>query len=294
MTATSASVEAQAKINLFLRVLAREDSGYHQLETLFARIELADSVRVFTDTSAREVICEGMDCGPMEQNLAFRAAAAYAAETGWPTGFRIEIEKRIPIGSGLGGGSADAGAVLRALNAISSKPLPTAQLATLAFSVGADVPFLCSESALSLAWGRGERLLELRPLPRREVLLVLPPFGVVTATAFGWMAEARRDVPLRAPAPMTLDMLDRWDAVAKLADNDLELPVVLRHPEIGVCLEAVAEAGAKIARMSGSGSTVYGVFDRRATAESLAGLPEGTRVVQTRTSTSVPAVRLLD
>jgi 4-diphosphocytidyl-2-C-methyl-D-erythritol kinase len=293
MTATAASVEAQAKINLFLRVLAREDSGYHQLETLFARIELADSVRVATDTTAREVVCEGMDAGPMGQNLAFRAAAAFAAETGWPQGFRIEIEKRIPIGSGLGGGSADAGAVLRALNALAAKPLPAAQLATLAFGIGADVPFLCSESALTLAWGRGERLLELRPLPRREVLLVLPPFGVVTATAFGWMAEARRDVPPRAPAPMTLDMLDRWDAVAKLADNDLELPVVLHHPEIGVCLEAVADAGAKIARMSGSGSTVYGVFDRRAT-ETFAGLPEGTRVVQTRTSTSVPAVRLLE
>jgi 4-diphosphocytidyl-2-C-methyl-D-erythritol kinase len=293
MTATAASVEAQAKINLFLRVVAREETGYHQLETLFARIELADAVRVATDTSVREVACHGMDAGPPERNLARRAADAYAAETGWPRGYRIEIEKRIPIGGGLGGGSADAGAVLRALNALAPKPLPAVQLATLAFALGADVPFLCSEAALALAWGRGERLLELRPLPRREVLLVLPPFGVPTAAAFGWLADVRHDQPPRAPAPMTLDMLDRWEAVARLADNDLELPVIVRHPEIGTCLEAVAEAGARIARMSGSGSTVYGVFDRRPPAD-LSGLPAGTRVVQTRTGTSVPAVRLLD
>lgn len=293
MSASAASVEAQAKINLFLRVIAREEGGHHQLETLFARIDLADSVRVATDTTVREIECRGLDAGPPERNLAFRAAEAFAAETGWPTGFRIEIEKRIPVGGGLGGGSADAGAVLRALNALAPKPLPSPMLATLAFRLGADIPFLTGESALALAWGRGERLLELRPLPGREVLLCLPPFGVETKAAFAWMAQARQDLPLRAPAPLSLDVLDRWEAIAKVADNDLELPVVVRHPEIGQCLEALAEAGAKIARMSGSGSTVYGLFDRRPPAE-LAGLPAGTRVVHTRTSTSVAGVRLLD
>lgn len=290
---STASVEAQGKINLFLRVIAREESGHHQLETLFARIDLADTVRVSTDTTAREIVCRGMEVGPPEQNLAFRAAAAFAAETGWPGGFHIDIEKRIPVGGGLGGGSADAGAVLRALNAIAPKPLPAPLLATLAFRLGADIPFLTTESALALGWGRGERLLELRPLPGREVLLCLPPFGVETKAAFGWMADARRDLPPRAPAPMTLDGLDRWEGVARMADNDLELPVIVRHPEIGACLEALANAGAKIARMSGSGSTVFGLFDRRPPAE-LKGLPAGTRLTLTRTSTSVAAVRPLD
>lgn len=293
MSATAASVEAQAKVNLFLRVLAREAGGYHQLESLFARIDLADSVRVLTDTAAREVACHGMDAGPMERNLAFRAAEAFAHEAGWPRGFHIEIEKRIPIGGGLGGGSADAGAVLRALNALAPKPLPPAMLQTLAFRLGADIPFLASEAALALGWGRGERLLELRPLPGRELLLCLPPFGVETKAAFGWLAHDRPELAPHAPAPLTLDILDRWEAVAKVADNDLELPVVVRHPAIGVCLEALAQAGAKIARMSGSGSTVFGLFDRRPPAE-LEGLPEGTRVVHTRTSTSVAGVRLLD
>lgn len=293
MTTTTATLEAQAKINLFLRVLAREEGGYHQLETLFARIDLADSVRVATDTAVRELACEGADVGPMEQNLAWRAAIAYREETGWPHGFAIRIEKRIPVGGGLGGGSADAGAVLRILNAIAPAPLSDAMIATLAFRLGADVPFLATEAPLALAWGRGERLLALQPLPRRELLLCLPPFGVETAQAFGWLAAERQGVPLHAPAPVRLEDLDRWDGIARLAENDLERPVVHRHPGVAACLASLVGAGARVARMSGSGSTVFGVFDRRPPAE-LAGLPEGTRLVPCRTLTSLAQVRPLD
>lgn len=293
MTATAASVEAQAKVNLLLRVLAREEDGHHQIETLFARIELADTVRVATDTSLREVSCTGMDAGPMEKNLAYRAAAAFMAETGWARGFQIQIEKRIPIGGGLGGGSADAGAVLRALNALAPQPLTEEALATVAFRIGADIPFLTTDAPFALAWGRGERLLALRSLPAREVLLCLPPFGVDTNAAYGWLAETRKGAPLVAPRAWSIDDLDRWDAVSRLAANDLAAPVTARHPEIAVCRAAIAAAGARIALMSGSGSSVFGVFDRRPPAH-LAGLPDGVRIVATRTSTSVAAVKLLD
>jgi 4-diphosphocytidyl-2-C-methyl-D-erythritol kinase len=293
MSATTASVEAQAKVNLLLRVLAREATGYHQLETFFARIELADSVRVAAGTGARELVCTGMDVGPVEQNLAWRAATAFSESAGWPRGFQITIDKRIPIGGGLGGGSADAGAVLRALNALAPKPLAADALATLAFQLGADVPFLTSDAPLALAWGRGERLLGLRSLPAREVILALPAFGVATAAAYGWLAESRAHAAQIAPAALSIDDLDRWDAVARLAINDLEPVVASRHPEIAACVEALSAAGARIARMSGSGSSVFGVFDRRPPPE-IAGLPAGTRVVHTSTSTSVAAVRLLD
>jgi 4-diphosphocytidyl-2-C-methyl-D-erythritol kinase len=300
MTATAASVEAQAKVNLFLRILAREEGGYHQLETLFARIELADSVRVFTDTTSREIACSGLDAGPPETNLAMRAAVAFAAAAGWPAGFRIEIEKRIPVGGGLGGGSADAGAVLRALNAIAPTPLSAPALAAVAFGIGADVPFLATDAPMALGWGRGERLLALRSLPAREMVLCIPPFGVETAKAYGWLAAERAGAGGDAPSPareipraMTMDDLDRWDAVTKLATNELEAPVIARHPVIGACREALGAAGARIALMSGSGSTVFGVFDRRPPPE-LAGLPEGVRLVSTRTTTSAAAVKMLD
>jgi 4-diphosphocytidyl-2-C-methyl-D-erythritol kinase len=293
VTATTASIEAQAKVNLLLRVLAREQSGFHQIETLFARIELADSVRVATGTKARELVCTGLDAGPREKNLGWRAATAYADATGWPAGFQITIEKKIPIGGGLGGGSADAGAVLRALNALAPSPLALDALATLAVRLGADVPFLTSEAALALAWGRGERLLGLRSLPAREVILALPSFGVETAAAYGWLADARANAAATAPAPLSIDDLDRWDAVARLAANDLEPVVAAQHPEITRCVEALGGAGARIARMSGSGSSVFGVFDRRPPA-AFEALPPGTRIVHTRTSTSVAPVRLLD
>lgn len=292
MSASAASVEAQAKLNLRLCVLAREASGYHQLESLFVRIELADSVRVATDTQSRTLECPGVDVPP-ERNLAWRAADAFLAAARWETGFHITIEKRIPTGGGLGGGSADAGAVLRALNALAPKPLPAAELLTLAFGLGADIPFLATDAPLALGWGRGERLLALRSLPAREVLLALPPFGVETKAAFGWYADAAASRPLSAPRPLSVDDLDRWDAVVPLAVNDLEEVVTARHPEIAQCVRALQGAGARIARMSGSGSTAFGVFDRRPPRD-LDGLPAGARVVATRTTTSVAPVKLLD
>lgn len=293
MTATTATLEAQAKINLALRVLAREDGGYHQLETLFARIDLADSVKVSTDTTVRELTVAGADVGPMQQNLAYRAAEAFMAEANWPTGFSITIVKRIPVGGGLGGGSADAGAVLRILNALAPQSLSDATIQTLAFRIGADVPFLSTDAPLALAWGRGERLLALNSLPAREVVLCMPTFGVETAAAFRWIDESRAADPLRAPALIRAADLDRWDGIVRLAANDFETPVIHRHPAIATCLEALVAGGARIARMSGSGSTVFGIFERRSPAV-LAGLPEGTRVVTSRTLTSVAQVRPLD
>lgn len=301
MSARAASVEAQAKLNLNLRVVAHEEGGYHQLETLFVRIELADSVRVATDITTRELSVTGMTPGPREENLAWRAAVAFSEAAGWPRGFRIDLDKRIPVGGGLGGGSADAGAVLRAMNALAPSPLTPAALAALAFRLGADVPFLATDAALALAWGRGERILALRSLPAREVLLALPPFGVSTADAFGWFDTARSaaeaDAPGNAPsgarAPFTIDDLDRWDAVTRHAGNDLEPVVFAHHPAIATCRDVLEKGGARIAQMSGSGSTVFGIFDRRPVLDATL-FPAGTTLLSTRTTTSVAPVRLLD
>jgi len=288
----AARVEAQAKINLSLRILAQEQSGYHQLETLFARIDLADTVEVALDTSGRAIVVEGAEVGPPEQNLAYRAAVAFIEATGWATGFRIRIVKRIPVGGGLGGGSADAGAVLRILNALAQRPLSPAALLTVAVRLGADVPFLALEAPVALAWGRGERMLALPPLPSRELLLVVPPFGVNTAAAFGWVAAQRQGQPISAPAPLEGDDLTRWDRIAPLAANDFEAVVVAQHQAIGSCLDALRTAGATIARLSGSGSTVFGVFDG-GVPTTLAGLPEGTRLIPTRVVPRVAPVERL-
>ena len=298
---TAARVVAQAKINLFLRVLAREASGYHQIETLFQRLALGDEVVIRTDVPGRSLDCRGAACppeglGPVEQNLAWRAAVAFAEAAGWPSGFAIEIDKRIPVGGGLGGGSADAAAVLRALNALAPEPLATGRLLALALALGADVPFLVGDAAPALAWGRGERLLALPPLPERRVLLLQPPVGVATADAYRWLSDAR-DTMEPSPRVLTPGQLASWTDVAGLAENDFEGPVTEHVPAVAVLAEARPMFAPPmppgvvppIYGMSGSGSTWFLVLtDDR--VDFTVGEAEGWRATWTGTAERVVGV----
>lgn len=263
--ARAVSVAAQAKVNLRLRILARETSGFHQLETLLLRLELADTVVVRRTPSTRSLDVTGADdaaIGPTERNLAWRAAIAYCDVAGWSDGFAIELEKRIPIGGGLGGGSADAGAVLRAMDAMSARPLGEAALLRIAFTLGADVPFVTSGHAYALAWGRGERLLGLKAPPRRGVALIVPDFGVSTREAYSWLEAPRASsVPLGDTGGMlTPALLGDWTRLAALAVNDFEPVVVTRHPILADLLDGLRGMGCAPAMMSGSGSVVFGVM----------------------------------
>lgn len=292
MTA-SARVAAQAKINLVLHVLAQERSGYHSIETIFQRIDLADDVLVRWTASGRALDCRGPamprdGLGDAARNLAYRAAELYQRETGRPDGFAIEIDKKIPVGAGLGGGSADAGAVLRCLDALSPKPLG-ARLIELAATLGADVPFLTTEHPLALAWSRGERMMSLAPLPSHTVALVMPDFGVATADAYRWLASARASY---VPAGRVLgsEGFGAWEAIAAIAANDFEPVVMERHPVIGEIVHGLRERGASVAMMSGSGSSVFGVFPWPLDVRTMR-LPSGCRAIETRTSERVVQVQ---
>jgi 4-diphosphocytidyl-2-C-methyl-D-erythritol kinase len=235
---------------------------------------------------------------PAERNLAYRAAALYADETGWPKGFEIEIVKNIPVGGGLGGGSADAAAVLRILNGLAPKPIRDEALLNLGGALGSDIPYLASDHAMAMAWGRGDRLLPLDPLPVRDVQLFFPPFGIDTAQAYELLDESRGDAPNKSPE-LTTEMFADWDSAAKNSVNDFEPVIRPRWPEIDVLLARGAKSGL-FYRMSGSGSTVFkveGVGTRR--VKSGAGgssldVPAGTRSIITRSSTSVVPIELLD
>jgi 4-diphosphocytidyl-2-C-methyl-D-erythritol kinase len=258
----TARVLAQAKVNLILRVLAREASGYHSIETVFLRLDLSDVVRVRI-ADRRSLDCVGhaipsSGLGPVEKNLGYRAAVAYAEAVGWPAGFAIEIEKRIPVGAGLGGGSADAGAVLRALDAMSPTPLGP-RLIELATSLGADVPFMTIESPMALGWGRGERLFPLPVLIPRPVVIVVPNFAISTPDAYGWVSADRGPY---APAAEVIppNSVATWEEIAAVASNDFEPPVARRHPEIAEIVDILDSMDAIIAMLSGSGSTVCGIF----------------------------------
>jgi 4-diphosphocytidyl-2-C-methyl-D-erythritol kinase len=298
MSPRAARTLAQAKINLALRVLDKGTDGYHAIETVFLRLELGDDVEIRTTTGKRSLKCYEMRDWPAEGNLAFRAAALYADETGWPKGFEIEIEKNIPIGGGLGGGSADAAAVLRILNGLAPKPISDEALLELGGRLGSDVPFLTSDYAMALAWGRGDTLLRLDPLPVRDVQLFFPPFGIDTAQAYGLLDDSRTDSANRSPE-LTTEMFATWDSAAKNSVNDFEPVIRSRWPEIDALLARGARSGV-FHRMSGSGSTVFkvaGVNAPRIESKSGAGstiVAAGTRSIITRTSTSVVQIELLD
>ena len=298
MSPRAARTLAQAKINLALRVLDRYDDGYHAIETVFLRLELGDDIEIRTTSGKRSLRCYEMRDWPAEGNLAFRAAALYADETGWPKGFEIEIVKNIPIGGGLGGGSADAAAALRILNGLAPKPVSDEVLLELGGRLGSDVPFLASDYAMAMAWGRGDKLLRLDPLPIRDVQLFFPPFGIDTAQAYGLLDEARGDTLKQTPE-LTTEMFANWESAAKNSVNDFEPIIRPRWPEIDALLARGARSG-QFHRMSGSGSTVFkvaGVTAPRMESKSSAGstdVPAGTRSIITRTSTSVVQIELLD
>ena len=303
MSAHEARVEAQAKLNLFLRVLAREASGYHQIETLFCRIALSDTVTVRVTPSGKRIECSGErlpagGLGPAEKNLAWRAASAYADATGFPPGFDLSIEKRIPVGGGLGGGSADAGGVLRALNALNPRPIPTTALVRLGATLGADVPFLTQdESTLALGRGRGEQMTLLPALPASAVWLVVPETPVNTADAYRWLDASERHT---RPVPVTADQLASWAGVAAIAANDFE-PVVSAHvPVVGRLLANLRRAEvstllgpAALVLLSGSGSCVAVVMGERAPQQPQSPPPlGGVSVLETETSEFVERVVL--
>jgi len=290
----AARVAAQAKVNLWLKVGARDQSGYHEIGTIFHRIDLADVVVVRVGGRSRTIDVQGPavppgGLGATEKNLAWRAAVAYADRTGWPNGFAIELTKHIPVGGGLGGGSADAGAVLRALNALAEQPLDERTLRGMAEQLGADVAFLASEHAAAVAGGRGEQLMPFAPLPVRPVLLVVPNFAIGTADAYRWLDEARaNEEPRTLTDHVSLQMLTRWDLMAQFSENEFEPVIERRHPDIRRYRERLESAGALIARMSGSGSAVFGVFEGELPA--LEDFAAEASVVRTATSARVVQV----
>jgi 4-diphosphocytidyl-2-C-methyl-D-erythritol kinase len=255
------SRSARAKVNLFLRVLARETGGYHGIETLFCRLDLADDLVVSrTATPAVTIEVTGGDAGPPEQNLALQAANLVLDAIGRPFGVHLALTKRIPVGAGLGGGSADAATALAAVNELAGGPMPRAELLHLAARLGADVPFCLSEAPLALAWGHGERMLALPALPAAPVLLVSPPAPVSTASAYEWVDEARASAGPRGSLLLDPSALTSWSDVARMAGNDFESAVFGRLPEVRAGFEALARTGPLLCRMTGSGSTLLAVY----------------------------------
>lgn len=279
---------AHAKINLDLRVLGVRPDGYHDLRTIFQSLALHDTVTVTSRRGPFSVECTEPSVPTDRRNLVWKAASLLWRTAGAgrtrrsePSGVLVRLDKRIPAQAGLGGGSADAAVTLLALTRLWGLALDMPTLSRLAARLGSDVPFfLAGGTALGL--GRGDDIYPLADLPPTALVIVRPSFGVSTVEAYEWFdADVRRpgrDRPVR-PLPAG------WPAWAASLKNDLEPPVTGRHPTIGRIKQALVDAGAVTAAMSGSGSAVFGLFDRaeaaRRTASDLA--RPGWTIVCTRT-----------
>ena len=252
-------VEAPAKVNLTLDVLAKRPDGYHELATVMHQISLMDKLSLqLTDTaiivhSSNPVVPEG------EENLAYRAARLLFERFSLAGGVHIYIDKNIPVGAGLAGGSTDAAAVLMGLNILFELGLPLEHLQSLGLELGSDVPF-CILGGTALAKGRGEILAPLPGGPRLEMVLIKPDFQLSTAAIYQGL---QLDKPMERPDNRAF--IEAWQecdiiSMTSVMQNVLESVSLAKCPEIAIIKSKLVDAGALTALMSGSGPSVVGIF----------------------------------
>lgn len=254
--------KAYAKLNLTLDVLGKRDDGYHELESVMQQITLCDEIEIDLETGEDwKLECDWEEIPTDSSNLAWKAVGVFYRSIGKdPQGVTIRITKRIPMQAGLAGGSADAAAVLRALNAYEGSPYSLEELARLGAKIGSDVPF-CVFGGTALAKGRGEVLTRLPAMPQCFYCIVKPEFSVSTPELFAKMDQ--QEQVLHPDTAGMLKALEQNDLmhVAGYVFNSMESVVAAEHSEIMMIKDTLDSCGASGCAMTGSGSAVFGIFD---------------------------------
>lgn len=262
-------VPAFAKLNLTLLVLDRRADGFHELRTVFQTIALHDSLTIELRPGRRTRVAVECDVEIPGDNLVARAAGAVLAEVRCKADIRVRIAKRIPLGGGLGGGSSDAAATLLALPVMIGRPIAAERLSAMALELGSDVPFFL-EGGAALGLGRGEELYGLPDLPETAVLLACSGIHVPTGQAF---ADLQRPPAAGLTSPVRHNRMKRFQSLVagvvcppsaggwmSLSENDFEAAVFSRFPQLAAFRQLLIDRGGLLARLSGSGSTVFGLF----------------------------------
>lgn len=262
--ATALEVSSPAKINLWLRILGKRPDGFHEVSTRLCKLGIADTVEViFKGTgSAVELTCSEPGIPVDESNLALKALRAFEARTGKRQAWKIHLEKQIPSGAGLGGGSSNAAAVLRAANQLAGKPLKIADLLEIGAQIGADVPCFILDEPAADGTGRGEQVAPAHFPWRLPLVLIKPAFPIPTPWAYKhWATSAERQGVLYAP------QICPWGEM----ENSLERPVFGKFVLLAALKTWLLDHGTvRAALMSGSGSTMFAVTQTDAAAAALA------------------------
>lgn len=255
----SLMVKANAKINLFLDITGRRGDGLHTLNMVMQSVDLGDRIILREADSGIDFTCSDPDLPRDEANLAVRAAILIKRKYNIGGGLKIDLEKRIPQGAGMAGGSTDAAGVLVGLNLLWGLGLSVEQLRELGGEIGADVPF-CIKGGTALVWGIGDRIKDLPLLCGLKVLLVKPGFSISTAEAY--RAVDRAEIPSHPDMDGILSAIVAGDcaAVAERLHNSFEFTALKQWPELIRIKEAILSFGAQGALMTGSGPTIFGIF----------------------------------
>ncbi len=258
---------AWAKLNLTLDVLGLREDGYHDVSMVMQTIDLVDTLRLQTGTGhSWSLTCssENVPTGP--ENLAWRAAQAYCEETGYdPDGLDIHIQKNIPVCAGMGGGSADAAAVLRVLNRANDDPMDQEDLLWLAGTIGSDVPF-CITGGTALAQDRGDYLTALQPLAACRIVVCTPDFSCSTPQLYQQIDLADEIETPDTDAMLLALKTGNLELAAHSMKNVFEPLVAAKHPELSRIRSILYAAGALGVSMSGTGPTMFGLFSNRTSA----------------------------
>lgn len=249
-------VLSPAKINLFLHVTGKRPDGYHELVTLMCCIGLYDTIAIDFNVKEISITCSAPQVPADETNLAFKAARLFYKTFKRPEGIRIAIEKNIPVGAGLGGGSSNAASILLALNRYYGLPFSRDELISMGLSIGADVPFFIYGKP-AIASGIGENLEAYEGISKFHIVLIYPGFSVSTAEVYNNLNL--RLTKCQKKINIISFMEYNFDAACHLC-NDLETVAESRHPDIALAKKALVSHGAIGALMSGSGPTVFGLF----------------------------------
>lgn len=272
-------IAAPAKINLGLRVTGRRDDGYHTIETLMQKIDLCDELILCPGTEGIRLRCPGGGTPENSDNLVYRAADLFlqtmAERFAVPvSGVDIVLRKHIPVAAGLGGGSSDAAAALKGMQALFAVECTSAELAAMGLRLGADVPFFLADAPAAMATGIGEILTPVAPLHKYTVVLVNPGFPVSTQWVYQTFALTKLEnesIEKGLKKNVAVPDVASWRLGGlfqpAVMQNDLETVTVTRYPEIERLKDELVAHGAEAALMSGSGPTVFGLFARSRDAE---------------------------
>lgn len=258
-------IRSYAKINLILKILGRRSDGYHDLLSLFQRIDLFDLLMFRAEKEGIALVSDWKELPCGASNLVYRAAELILRESGIRSGVSISLQKNIPIGAGLGGGSSNAAFTLIAINRLFGLNYSSSDLAKFGEVLGSDVPFFCREIGAAWVSGRGEKVEQAEFHPEMSYLLVFPGFSVSTREAYGLWDEAHsRDKNELTKKGVHNTISGFQSGIYGIAPeawvNDFEEIVIPRHPGLRKIREGLIQAGAKRVLLSGSGSTLFGGF----------------------------------